>query len=1018
MSIPSLKKTKIEINKQGNKECYTSRDLVRKSMIDLNHFNIFNKLSSKIKNPNKFVNKPNNNKIDSKRIISQISTGECTMNSSKLLTKIDPYLYKNSRKSLNKGIIRKKGTKRINRVKLSKIKLSEDTQFIHELLFKYIKGEIKNINKKSKNNVNDNTNDKDKDKDKSNEKIKFGILRNYIVNNQINFNQDFELFYLNNPNNENDDMIQIKKIDDLFSRYIIIIYYLLKVNFEEAKTLFLLMIKENEKYIDLFEYKIYKTFSKSERRINILKTIPRTAVILIKIFSSIIKYSIIFNKTRIKNIFLFRYLSLHSLIYRIFRQKCEIRGFTTETKNNIKFWFTSGLHFASYFCLYNYSPLKIPIALSELILKVYKNADESILNSNEKAMLINTSFNNSLLIYSNGQNDQALKSLEETRQRIISYNEERHVNNFNNLYNNGNNINNTSFHSKCSNIDTPTNQNSLRRSLFSKYRKKAHNQKENSLNSSNSFMGPLEIIENIDRIMTNPNRKNNNIIKMDNINSLFFVELQKNMKNSEKTLNLNNLENYQKFSSEYEVYSNRGKNNIEFSGGRNSSVNMKPLLDLKNYDVPKYMKNPLLIKIELLMCEIQIDKKNFFEAYDHIKTSIIIMFIMKSIGEIKLYENFKKEIRKMLTYLNQIEELNDLKIKKKQKAILIKKVKNKSNKAIIKFNDNSNVDNNNSNNSFIHNYTNNTLDFSRYSKKNNSMQNSQSFDYENCVEYQKGFLAEEIEKFFMFLNSLSLYQLKILNDFQPKTNNKNDLPILFHSQFKDSLSTSQRISLENLQTMTLSRYMILEDPDKPIFPTNLKFRALKTNLKKQNNILNNINNFSFNNNTHLSKTSNDDEDENENENENEIEDIATNTKEHEIFQKIIISKNNNIDLRKFLFANYDFVIKILKDLSEKEIENIIENPKIIEGPIKMYLKKKKNGKKGFSMSMNKQCFKINDYNYLFRNSSLSKDVKNKLANRKRLKSSFYSIDDFSFGSKNMNPPESYRRLSYTVSKFQ
>ena len=95
------------------------------------------------------------------------------MNSSKLLIKIDSYLYKNSRKSLNKGIIRKKGTKRINRVKLSKIKLSEDTQFIHELLFKYIKGEIKNINKKSKNNVNDNTNDKDKDK--SNEKIKFGI---------------------------------------------------------------------------------------------------------------------------------------------------------------------------------------------------------------------------------------------------------------------------------------------------------------------------------------------------------------------------------------------------------------------------------------------------------------------------------------------------------------------------------------------------------------------------------------------------------------------------------------------------------------------------------------------------------------------------------------------------------------------------------------------------------------------------------------------------------------------------
>ena len=52
--------------------------------------------------------------------------------------------------------------------------------------------------------------------------------------------------------------------------------------------------------------------------------------------------------------------------------------------------------------------MKISIVLFELILKVYKNADESILNTIEKALLVNTSFNNSVLIYVNGQNDQSL----------------------------------------------------------------------------------------------------------------------------------------------------------------------------------------------------------------------------------------------------------------------------------------------------------------------------------------------------------------------------------------------------------------------------------------------------------------------------------------------------------------------------------------------------------------------------------------------------------------------------------
>jgi hypothetical protein len=420
------------------------------------------------------------------------------------------------------------------------------------------------------------------------------------------------------------------------------------------------------------------------------------------------------------------------------------------------------------------------------------------------------------------------------------------------------------------------------------------------------------------------------------------------------------------------------------------------------------MKNPLLIKIELLMCEIEIDKKNFSAAYEHIKTSIIIMFIMKNIGEVKLYDNFKDEIRIMLTYLNQIEELHDKKMKKKQqKSFLQKKNKNKSNRAIRLSLDKLNIDikslNNNINNTLDNiNYMNNNTIY-HYNTKNNNTSN----DYDNSIDNNKGFLADEIEKFFIFLSSLSIYQIKILNDFQPKTKNKNDLPILFHSQFKDSLTSSQRISMENLQTMTLSRYMILEDPNKPILPNNLKFKIL--NLNKNKSI--NLNNFSFNNN--FSKATNEDNNLYSSSFENDpVLDISIKTKEHEIFQKIIISKNNNIDLRKFLFKNYELVIKILKKSNENEIENIIENPLLIVEPIKNYLKKNKNAyKKTFSVGMNRQCFKINDYNYLFRNSSSNKEIRNKLINKpdiKRMKSSFYSIDDFCFSKIKTNKSDTYR----------
>ena len=53
-------------------------------------------------------------------------------------------------------------------------------------------------------------------------------------------------------------------------------------------------------------------------------------------------------------------------------------------------------------------------------------------------------------------------------------------------------------------------------------------------------------------------------------------------------------------------------------------------------------------------------------------------------------------------------------------------------------------------------------------------------------------MLKDLEKFFMFLCTLSLFQINVLNETQPDSWKRYDLPILFSSQFKDCLSKNQR----------------------------------------------------------------------------------------------------------------------------------------------------------------------------------------------------------------------------------
>ena len=93
--------------------------------------------------------------------------------------------------------------------------------------------------------------------------------------------------------------------------------------------------------------------------------------------------------------------------------------------------------------------------------------------------------------------------------------------------------------------------------------------------------------------------------------------------------------------------------------------------------------------------------------------------------------------------------------------------------------------------------------------------------------------SKEMEKFFIFICSLSIYQIKILNESQPEPSQKrNDLPIIFNNQFQDCLTNAQRMSLSVLETMSLTRYIILKDTNKDICPENLDYRFMKYRLKE------------------------------------------------------------------------------------------------------------------------------------------------------------------------------------------
>jgi hypothetical protein len=213
----------------------------------------------------------------------------------------------------------------------------------------------------------------------------------------------------------------------------------------------------------------------------------------------------------------------------------------------------------------------------------------------------------------------------------------------------------------------------------------------------------------------------------------------------------------------------------------------------------------------------------------------------------------------------------------------------------------------------------------------------------------------ETEKFFIFICGLSLYQLKVLNEFQPKPSRKrDDLPILFPNQFKDCLTFSQRLALNNLDTMSLSRYVVLKDSTKDISPENLDYvfltRKIKSSHKDKNLDLTSDKNNNDYYNEIMKKLSvgGSDESSVEVRDNPKRDNLKMNLFDKKNFQKYLeedkmfnqkITEITKKDSKKFLEINRNKILKILHGLKAKEKQLLMKSSKCFNDFMKKIEKK-------------------------------------------------------------------------------
>ena len=577
----------------------------------------------------------------------------------------------------------------------------------------------------------------------------------------------------------------------------------------DALKLFLLMSEQNKKVLEYLIHKEMEQLPKIANTNKIALFYPSITKTLLQVLSLFIKLAAKFNKSVLENYYIKQYLRIvHLMSYIVIKyvnpgKIDEINN--SQLKNERKYFYSQCLFDCSIYLFNRFQPLKIPISILQHILESYSSNINYFFNEIESTLLLKINYNLSLFYYVDGFNSEAINNMNQAKERL---------NDMNKLRSNNNNDNNT-FLLDFNEVVSPKN-NHISRNKFQR-----------------------------SSIRTSTHKYDKDTLELQ---STLYLKATCDSMNAKITKNK---------CKEYSTI---------FIGAYN-------ILRFKNPIELDIVKEKILNEIELTMAEIELNNKNFKESLNHIN-----FILNKQKNETIESTIFNKEIirltkSKINTSQNELDTFDKKSVDKNNRFILnYKKNSNNDNSLFLLTRDKSSNNLLKDNLSLSHN--NNTSNYNppiqsiKYhltsndkSRINHLLEEIEKLSWENdknisknkllyqqeeskynidqnkvILRSKKNIASKEMEKFFIFICGLSIYQLKILNDTQPPpSRRRNDLPIIFNNQFQDCLTNSQRMNLSLLETMSLSRYILLKDTNKDISLDNLDYRFMMYRIKEKDN---------------------------------------------------------------------------------------------------------------------------------------------------------------------------------------
>ena len=743
------------------------------------------------------------------------------------------------------------------------------------------------------------------------------LIKQLILKTQIFMNQEYNKKKSSFFGEKNTDIYnKMLNFKETISNYCLIIHLYLKKNQnKKAFELFLLMCSKNKVIIEYFYKKIQEQLPKISNSNRIGKFFPSITKLFIQLLSCFIKLSGKFSKSRLQTYYIKYYLKtiyiVSDTVINRFGGVNNVQGMDSDIKHIGRYFYRNCIFDAAIFFFMKYQPLIISNFILQHILELYQDKSFTELLDVEQVLLLKVNYNLGLFLYADGNNIDAISYLNQAKERLsdikfLPLTKEKKEKPYNIIQSGFSNeqipiLSKLTYNNK--RFGSFLNNEKIKRSSKNLFLSKINNNNINTINSNNN----TKDLNNNSFL----NFNKNNILRTSGSS---FMDLSiKKYSSSNKNKVLLTLD------SETKETLPRKSSGVLFG-------NQIMTLQQQCENVEEKIYN----EIELILGEIEITQKNYKEALIHLKKLLPPTNNQNNLNSNNIYQNRNRNKfieEQNQSYQNRKEsDTNYCNYKlltdsdKRRIMALLSKIDHAYD------NNESNYEENELSNKFTNYY---------YLYKNN-----------NIIERKKYINSKEIEKFFIFICSLSVYQLKILNESQPSPSDKrNDLPIIFNNQFKDCLTNAQRMSLTLLESMSLTRYIILKDTNQDICPENLDFRFMKYRIKDTDIDYDNENNKIYkkkSKNRRNTETNNTQDISNANYykiNNTTSSKIKTkNDFEEDDFENIlnIIKNEENKD---FIEEYKNSILQVLLDL-DKEEQKIFLNSKNM---LKKLIKKLKNG---------------------------------------------------------------------------